>query len=78
MKRGPDPRELAAEIIRRARAGLAKQDSDDFLPYVVHLSDPPTPQEELQLAACRILGRPIAVMPTKCLTVAEWMERFGR
>ena len=69
-----DARELALEIVRRAAA----VGGNDFAPYVVRLSNPPTAHERLQLAAVRILRRPIAIMPTKCLTVGEWIARFGR
>jgi RecA-family ATPase len=40
--------------------------------------DPPKACERLQLAAARILRRPIAIMPAKCLTVEEWLERYAR
>ena len=66
-------RDLAAEIIRRAMAG--KSDGD-LLSHVVRLSDPPTPHEQLQLAACRILHHPIAIMPATCLTTQEWAEKY--
>jgi hypothetical protein len=67
-----DARDLAAEIVkRRAQAGRS-------ISYVVCISDPPTANERLQLAAARILRRPIAVMPAKCLSVGEWIARFGR
>ena len=49
----------------------------DYVPYVIRLSDPPRVEERLQLMACRMLGRQIAIMPAKCLTVAEWIERYG-
>ena len=57
------PRDVAAEIIRRARA-TASRDGES-LPYVLRFSDPPTANERLQLAACRILGRRVAIMPAK-------------
>jgi hypothetical protein len=69
-----EARDLAAEVIGRARA----THGGDLLPYVVRLSDPPTPHERLQLAACRILRHPIAVMPVTCLTVQEWSERYSK
>jgi hypothetical protein len=69
-------RDLAAEIIARATAGSA--DGDGLLPYVVRLSDPPTPHERLLLAACQILRHPIAIMPLSCLAVQEWSERYGK
>ena len=65
-------RDLAAEVVRRcAEVGGSAS-------YVVRISDPPTANERLQLAAARILRRPIAVMPAKCLTAGEWIGRFGR
>ena len=71
-----DARDVAAEIIRRAaRLANPSGEGDDVLPYVVRLSTPPKPHEQLQLAASRILRRPIAIMPAKCLTVDEWIER---
>ena len=63
--------DLAQEIVRRALEGRAE------LPYVVHLSDPPTPQEQLLLAACRLMRKPIAIMPAKCETVEEWVARYA-
>ena len=70
-------RGVAAEIIRRApRLAGTGNGGNDFVPYVVRLSNPPKPHERLQLAASRILRRPIAIMPVKCLTVEEWIERF--
>ena len=77
IKAKVEPRDLAAEIIRRARA-VANPDGGDRLPYVVRFSDPPTAQEQLQLAACQILGHPVAIMPAKCLTVEEWSERCAK
>ena len=72
-----EPRELAAEIIRRVRASTANSDSANSLPYVIHLSDPPTTEERLQLAACRLMQQPIVVVPGKCLTVEEWVQRYA-
>jgi hypothetical protein len=68
---GPSAGDLAEEIVRRALEGRAD------LPYVVCLSEPPTPEEQLLLAACRLMRRPIAVMQTKCESVEEWVERHG-
>jgi hypothetical protein len=67
-----DARDLAAEIVRRCAAAGGSAS------YVVRLSDPPTANERLQLAAARILRRPIAIMPAKCLSIGEWIARFGR
>jgi len=57
--------------------GAADAGGSDYVPYVVRLSDPPTAQERLQLMACRMLGRQVAIMPAKCPTVAEWVGRYG-
>jgi hypothetical protein len=73
-----EPRDLADEIIRRVRVTGGSSDRGDLLPYVVRLSDPPTAHERLQLAACRILRHPIAIMPLTCLTVQEWCERYAK
>jgi hypothetical protein len=74
-----DARGVAAEIIQRA-ARIANPGShgNDLIPYVVRLSNPPKPHERLQLAASRILRRPIAIMPAKCPTVEEWAARYAR
>jgi hypothetical protein len=61
--------DIAAEIIRRA-GGEAN------LGYVAHLSDPPTVQERLILAAFKLAGQPFAVMPTPCASVEEWLGRY--
>jgi len=45
--------------------------------FVIRLSKPPTSDERLQLLASRLQGRPIALMPHKCKTVDEWLERYG-
>jgi hypothetical protein len=66
-------RDLANEIIRRTAAAAGNDCS-----HVVHLSDPPKACERLQLSAARILRRPMAIMPAKCLTVEEWLERYAR
>lgn len=75
MSRRPrksDACDLAAEIVRRcAEAGVSAG-------YVVSISNPPSASERLQLAAARILRRPIAIMPAKCKSVAQWVARFGR
>ena len=68
----PPAGHLAEEIVRRALEGRAE------LPNVVSQSDPPTPKEQLLLAACRLMRKPIAIMPKKCETVEDgWsgMER---
>jgi hypothetical protein len=60
------PADLAAEIVRRA-GGRA----------VVHLREPPTPIERLQMLAARPLRRPIAILPHPCKTTDQWMERYA-
>lgn len=47
------------------------------LPYVVRLSDPPTPHERLQLSACQILRHPIAIVPVACANMEEWLDRYS-
>ena len=75
-KRPPDVRAVAEEILRRA--GKVDEHGNRVLPYVIHLSEPPTASQRLQLAAVRLLGRPVAIMPVPCATVEEWAERHGR
>ena len=70
-RRKPDARDVAAEIIRPVN--MAQGNGG----YVVRLSDPPTHSEQLQLMAARLEGRPIVIMPHKCKTMEEWMERHG-
>lgn len=65
-KRRPEPRDIAAEIIRRGAGS-----------YVVRLSDPPTVHERLQLMAARLERRKVAIMPHKCETIEAWMARYG-
>jgi hypothetical protein len=75
MSRRPkaSARDLAEKIIRRAKAANPGQE----LPYVFHLSEPPTPEERLQLAACRLLGWRVAIMPARCRTVDKWIDRYA-
>jgi hypothetical protein len=58
--------DIAAEIVRRVPASS-----------VIRLSTPPTLEERLQLLAARLERRPIVIMPHKCSTVDEWLERYG-
>ena len=67
-KRRYKPHDLAAEVVRRA--GLEGG-------YVVRVSDPPTPFEQLQLMSARLERRPVAIMPAKCATMDEWRARYG-
>jgi hypothetical protein len=70
-RRHPDIRDIAAEIVRRVNAAQGVGG------YVIRISDPPTLGERLQLMAARLERRPIVIMPHKCKTVAEWLERYG-
>ena len=66
----PNPQELAAEIIRRTNtASCCSQ--------VIHLHDPPEARELLQLAAARMLRQTIAIVPARCATIEEWLQRYG-
>ena len=65
------PRDLAAEIIRRANG------PDGRPPYVIRLSEPPTPAERVQLIAARLQRAPIVIMPHKCKDMAEWVARYS-
>jgi hypothetical protein len=70
--------DVAAEIVRRVtdQYGIALPDGPRRGPYVIRLSDPTPPRERLQLAAARLQGRTIAIMPQPCKTVDEWVERY--
>ena len=70
-RRQPSAHDIAAEIVRRAEST-----SETGGGYVVRLSDPPTAQDRLQLLAARLQGRPIAIMPHKCITMDEWTARY--
>jgi hypothetical protein len=66
------------EIVEQNPNGLLfLQVARDERAELLCLSDPPTANERLQLTAARILRRPIAIMPAKCLSVGEWIARFG-
>jgi len=41
-------------------------------------SRPITASETLQLMAARLNRSPIAIMPQRCPTLAEWLARYGR
>lgn len=62
-------------MIRRARASRASAGGE--LPYVIHLSEPPTAEERLHLAVCRLMQQPIVLVPGKCLTIEEWVHRYA-
>ena len=69
----PSPRDIAAEIIRRVYSVNAESGGG----YVVRVSDPPTPQERLQLLAAHLQRRPIVTMPHKCKSMEEWIAYYG-
>jgi hypothetical protein len=66
-------RDMAEEIVRRAQAA----EPDGQLPYVVRMSDPPRPEEQLQLMACQLVGKAVAIVPGKSLTIDEWIEEYA-
>jgi hypothetical protein len=63
-------RDIATEVVRRATAAQGQDGG-----YAVRLSNPPTPQERLQLLAARLQGTPIAIMPHPCKSTDEWVAR---
>jgi len=65
MPRRPDLRELTAEVVRRSGGS-----------QVVHLSDPPTASEQLQLLAARLQRRPVAIVPVRCATTENGSAAF--
>jgi hypothetical protein len=67
-----EPRDVAAEIIRRANGPEGRP------PYVIRLCEPPTPSERLQLIAARLQQTPIVIMPHPCETIDEWLKKYGR
>ena len=69
----PSPRDIAAEIVRR----VAATNTEPGGGYVVRLSDPPTPQERLQLLAAHLERRPIVIMPHKCQSIGQWVARYS-
>jgi hypothetical protein len=69
--RKPDARTVAAEIVRRVKG------PDGRSPYVIRLREPPTPAERLQLIAARLQRTPIVIMPHRCKSAEEWLEKYG-
>lgn len=67
-----DPHDIAAEIIRRVNSANGRP------PYVIRLSEPPTPLEKMQLIAARLQRTPTAIMPHTCKTGEEWTKRYRR
>ena len=68
----PSPRDIAAEIVRRVSSANAVTGG-----YVVRLSDPPTPQERLQVLAAHLERRAIVIMPHKCPSIEIWVSRYS-
>ena len=66
----PNAHDLAAEIIRRTNAA-------NSCSQVIHLHEPPEARELLQLAAARILRQTVAIVPAKCATIEEWLQRYA-
>jgi hypothetical protein len=68
-RRSFDGRDVAAEIVRRAgRTGPAAC-------YVL-VSDPPTAEERLELAAAALQGVSVLLVPRKPMTEEEWIARY--
>jgi hypothetical protein len=66
-------RDMAEAIVRRAQAA----EPDGQLPYVVRLSHPPTPEQRLQLIACQLVGKAVAIVPWKAQTIDGWIEQYA-
>jgi hypothetical protein len=64
----PELRDIAAEIVRRAGTGPD--------PSFILLSDPPTAEERLQLAAAALQGTPVLIGPRQPMTEEEWIARY--
>jgi len=69
-----DRQDVALEIVRReaVRSGRTVRG----VLSLIRLSEPPTPQERLLLAALHTLRSPHAIMPHPCKTMEEWRERY--
>jgi hypothetical protein len=65
-----DGRDIAAEIIRRA----GRPNGPDA--WFILVSDPPTPEERLQLAAATLQGVSVLLVPRKPMTEEEWIARY--
>jgi hypothetical protein len=66
-------RDMAEEIVRRVQAAVP----NGQLPYVICLSEPPTPEEQPQLMACQLVGKAVAIVPWKAQTIDEWIEEYA-
>ena len=69
MPQAPDLRDIAAEIVRRASHGGPDA-------CYVFVSDPPTAEERLQLAAAALRGFPVLIVPREPMTEEEWIARY--
>jgi hypothetical protein len=67
-------RELVAELARRA---VIAQGGTGASVSVVRVNNPVTRAERLQLIAARLHGSPFAIMPVRCSTTAEWLQRYA-
>jgi len=61
-------RDIAAEIVRRAG-----RPTDSWF---ILMSDPPTAEERLQLAAATLQGVSVLLVPRKPMTEEEWIARY--
>jgi len=73
----PAARDIAHEIIRRSGAEGTHLPDGSPRSYIIHMSSPPSAAERLQLIAARLLRTPVMIMPHRCKTTAEWLERYG-
>ena len=46
-------------------------------PYVIHCSDPPTSDELSEISRANAEGRRVALLPKVCVTVEEWIAKYG-
>jgi len=67
-----DRRDVAAEIVRRA----GRPNSPEADAWYISVSDPPTAEERLQLAAATLRGVLVLVMPREPMTEEEWIAHY--
>jgi len=65
----------ALEIVRREALGSGRPLRAVL--SLVRVSHPPTPREELLLAAVHLLRSPHAIMPHPCATMDQWRKRYA-
>jgi hypothetical protein len=70
----PTAQGIAAEIIRRATGSM--DGGDRLTGCIIRLARPPSVQEQLQLMAARLQGRPIVIMRHGCANMDEWLKQY--